>query len=392
MGATEDRLWRRDRLSAAGTLRRCPRVATNVQEGEESKPPSGSLLIPSFYTPRDTRQSRSWPPRIGRPDSTPFEAQTVLWGKRPGTLVADSVGEASDETPAVAAWAPGRTDGDHGPDSASHGSCTGLGARDAAVRAPAVGGAVSKSPQTLTLTFDSPVALPRDPVRLTGLQGPVDALGASTLEDASRTVRVGITDRVEPGLYTVTWQVISDDGEAVTGSYHFGVGSAANLSRSDFSPPNTAGAPASAFLHWVSFVALAWVGGAWMLCFLVRKSGPYRPRKGLTFLACLLGAASAVGLRTIAVGAGDLGSGLQDLSVSTLTNGPGLVSLLEVASFVAAGALALGRRREWLVLPVALIVAAEAVRAHPRAADPVLGGAVTSVHLGALVLWVGTLV
>lgn len=257
---------------------------------------------------------------------------------------------------------------------------------------PVPGGAVSESPRTLTLTFDSPVTLPTDPVSLTGLQGRVDALGASTLEDDGRTVQVAITDRIQRGLYTVTWQVISDDGEAVTGFYQFGVGSAANLSRSDFSPPNTPGAPVSAFLRWVTFAALAWLGGAWMLCLLVRKRGPYRPRTGLTFLACLLGAASAVGLRAIAVGAGDLGRGLLDLSVSTLTDGPGLVSLLEVASFVAAGALVLGRRREWLVLPVAVIVAAEAVRAHPRAADPLLGGAVTSVHLGALALWVGTLV
>ncbi len=216
---------------------------------------------------------------------------------------------------------------------------------------PVPGGAVSESPQTLTLTFDSPVTLPTDPARLTGLQGPVDALGASTLEDAGRTIRVAVTDRIKRGLYTVTWQVISDDGEAVTGSYQFGVGSATNLSRSDFSAPNTPGAPASAFLRWVSFAALAWLGGAWMLCLLVRKSGPYRPRTTLTFLACLLGAASAVGLRAIAVGTGDLGSGLQDLSVSTQTNGPGLVSLLEVASFVAAGALVLGRRRDGLSCP-----------------------------------------
>ncbi|WP_190140358.1 CopD family protein [Streptomyces longispororuber] len=70
----------------------------------------------------------------------------------------------------------------------------------------------------------------------------------------------------------------------------------------------------------------------------------------------------------------------------------GLLTLLEVDAFAAAGLCARSRRPDSAVLPLAAVVAAEALRAHPPAEGaPLLGSGLTLVHLTCAALWAGGL-
>ncbi|WP_437114654.1 CopD family protein [Streptomyces longispororuber] len=70
----------------------------------------------------------------------------------------------------------------------------------------------------------------------------------------------------------------------------------------------------------------------------------------------------------------------------------GRLALLEVNAFAAAGLCARSRRPDSAVLPLAAVVAAEALRAHPPAEGaPLLGSGLTLVHLTCAALWAGGL-
>ncbi|MFJ6118307.1 MULTISPECIES: CopD family protein [unclassified Streptomyces] len=70
----------------------------------------------------------------------------------------------------------------------------------------------------------------------------------------------------------------------------------------------------------------------------------------------------------------------------------GLLALLEVNAFLAAGVCALSRRPACRMWPPATVAVAEALRAHPATEhSPALGSALTLVHLVCASLWAGGL-
>ncbi|WP_408995587.1 CopD family protein [Streptomyces caniscabiei] len=71
----------------------------------------------------------------------------------------------------------------------------------------------------------------------------------------------------------------------------------------------------------------------------------------------------------------------------------GTLALVEVNAFAAAGLLALSRRPAAQALPLAAVVVAEALRAHPSTDhhDPLVGTGLTLVHLTCAALWAGGL-
>ncbi|MGW0334019.1 CopD family protein [Streptomyces sp. NPDC003011] len=71
----------------------------------------------------------------------------------------------------------------------------------------------------------------------------------------------------------------------------------------------------------------------------------------------------------------------------------GKLALMEVNAFLAAGLCALSRRPATQVWPLAAVVVAEALRAHPATEDgALLGSGLTLVHLTCAALWTGGLV
>ncbi|MET9969959.1 CopD family protein, partial [Streptomyces sp. NPDC006356] len=70
----------------------------------------------------------------------------------------------------------------------------------------------------------------------------------------------------------------------------------------------------------------------------------------------------------------------------------GKLALLEVNAFAVAGLCALSRRPTTQLWPLAAVMVAEALRAHPTTEhSPLLGSGLTFVHLTCATLWVGGL-
>jgi putative copper export protein len=87
---------------------------------------------------------------------------------------------------------------------------------------------------------------------------------------------------------------------------------------------------------------------------------------------------------------------MADLNSMTFTEtyatDPGGMLLLQANAFLAAAACAWLKRPVWAVLPLAVVILSEAVRAHPELDTPEVGIALTTVHLTASALWTGGLV
>lgn len=117
----------------------------------------------------------------------------------------------------------------------------------------------------------------------------------------------------------------------------------------------------------------------------VRLAGPGRTPRSWAVWAALGGAAASAGQIVLLAGVSDL-----DLTATYGTRDGGLLLAMANGFALAAGCAALGRPG-WAVAPLALVVGAEALRAHPEPYTPELGTALTVVHLTAASLWAGGL-
>ncbi len=263
---------------------------------------------------------------------------------------------------------------------------------------PAADSAVPVSPKAITLTFNESVTLAGTPVTLTAPDGHKVALGPARESGGRRLVTVPVTRRLPDGVYTVSWQVISADGDEVGSQFRFAVGPApASLGGVPAAvQPSVPGQWPTAFLRWVLFAGLAAALGGLAGLGLARL---YRGRGDAAALpspwalqASLLGAVASAGLATLIMGGGNLAAGLAHPSVPRLlASGPGMITGVEFVSFAAAAVLLRLRRPAWAVVPLLAVVAAEALRAHPESVVPAGGAMLTFVHLLAAALWAGAL-
>src|SRR5712692_5432930 len=123
---------------------------------------------------------------------------------------------------------------------------------------PAADSAVPVSPDAITLTFNEQVTLVGTPVTLAGPGGRTIAIGAARESGGRSVVTVPVTSRLPDGVYTVSWQVISSDGDEVGGQFRFAVGPApASLGSALAGQPSVPGQWPTAFARWVLFTALA---------------------------------------------------------------------------------------------------------------------------------------
>jgi methionine-rich copper-binding protein CopC len=234
---------------------------------------------------------------------------------------------------------------------------------------PAADSAVPVPPGAITLTFNEQVTLAGTPVTLAGPGGREIALGAARESGGRSVVSVPVRGRLPDGVYTVSWQVISADGDLVGSQYEFAVGPApASLGSAAPVAPSTPGQWPLAVARWLLFAGLAAALGGLAGRALaglyrdppVRLPGPWALR------GSLLGLAAGVVLAALQLGGGSLTAGLAHLSVPRLlSSGPGVIVFAEVASFAVAAVLLRLRRPAWAVLPLLAVVAAEGLRAHP---------------------------
>ncbi|MFG3129666.1 CopD family protein [Streptomyces tendae] len=117
-----------------------------------------------------------------------------------------------------------------------------------------------------------------------------------------------------------------------------------------------------------------------------------RPRSWSPYAASA-GFAAALGLASV-VATGNLVPGsAADIDVGGLyASRDGKLALLEVNGFLAAWLCATSRRPGLQVWPLAAVIVADALRAHPTTEySPLLGSGLTLVHLTCASLWVGGL-
>ncbi|SCD62860.1 CopD family protein [Streptomyces sp. DvalAA-19] len=147
------------------------------------------------------------------------------------------------------------------------------------------------------------------------------------------------------------------------------------------------GAGLTAVLRTVLFAGLAVHLGELLAPQLVRPVTG-RPRTAVrswSVCAGLAGAGAAAGQIVQLAAASGLG-----ITQTYATRNGGL--LLVIANgFVAAALCAASRRPALALAPLAVVIGAEAIRAHPEAYSPEIGAALTVVHLTAASLWAGGL-
>ena len=109
---------------------------------------------------------------------------------------------------------------------------------------PAAGASLAAPPAEVSLTFGEAVRLPASPIRVAGPGGAVWTVGKATVTGATVTAPVAATGPA--GAYTLTWQVISDDGDTIRGTVRFTLTAPAAPVVAPASPPGTVAASSPA--------------------------------------------------------------------------------------------------------------------------------------------------
>jgi copper transport protein len=269
---------------------------------------------------------------------------------------------------------------------------------------PADGSAVPAAPAVITLTFNENVSFSGTPVTLADAGGRREGLGVPRLSQGRSLVTVPVAERLPDGVYTVTWQVISADGDLVGSQFRFAVGPApATLASTAAAAPSSPGQWPTALLRWLLFAGLAvalgglagralgaWFRGGADGTPAGTARGPLPAPWALG--GSLLGAAASAGLAVLDLGSGSLAAGLEHFSVPRLVSGSaGVIIAVEFAAFACAAVLARLRRPAWAAVPLLAVVVAEGLRAHPEDVVPAGGALLTWAHLLAAALWAGML-
>ncbi|MFD5950205.1 CopD family protein [Streptomyces collinus] len=156
------------------------------------------------------------------------------------------------------------------------------------------------------------------------------------------------------------------------------------------------GAGGIALLRTVLFAALCIPVGELFVNRLARSlpggEGHPAPRSWSP-VAAAAGFAAALGLASVVATGNLVPDQVADIDAGGLyASRDGKLALLEVNAFLVTGLCALSRRPVTQVWPLAAVVVAEALRAHPTTEhSPLTGSALTLVHLTCAALWAGGL-
>ncbi|MFJ8543577.1 CopD family protein [Streptomyces sp. NPDC093586] len=150
-----------------------------------------------------------------------------------------------------------------------------------------------------------------------------------------------------------------------------------------------------ALLRTVLFAALSVPVGELFVNRLARSlpgAPPGRPRSWSP-AANAVAFAAALGLASVVATGNLVPGGIAEIDVGGLyASRDGKLALLEVNAFLVAGLCAVSRRPGTQVWPLAAVIVAEALRAHPTTEySPLIGSGLTLVHLTCASLWVGGL-
>jgi methionine-rich copper-binding protein CopC len=109
---------------------------------------------------------------------------------------------------------------------------------------PADGASVATAPTRVSLTFEEAVGIPDQPISIVGPGGTAWQVGKASVDGA--TVTAPVTATGPAGAYTLSYSIIADDGDAVTGKVAFTLTTAATPTTTAAAPTTTATATTAA--------------------------------------------------------------------------------------------------------------------------------------------------
>lgn len=264
---------------------------------------------------------------------------------------------------------------------------------------PQAGYATQRPPEEIGLVFDERVSVGSEAIVVDGLARGIVPTSAPVQSQGGRKVVVRPDEPLADGSYTVRWQVVGEDGHAVSGSFGFGVGTGPLPAEAQGST-STPGLPAAAVLRWLVFVGLALGLGGLVGHRLVRRQlrgeAPEQtlvaPRPWL-MSGCVVGAVGAFGLALHQLGGGSLLAGITGFDLDALLgSGPGRLVAYEFVGFASAAVATADPRRRLVGVGLVVALLAEAGRNHLKVEAGTTGWLLVSVHLLAAAVWVGALV
>jgi copper transport protein len=271
---------------------------------------------------------------------------------------------------------------------------------------PAADETVPEAPRSVVLRFDEPVDAGLGGVQVTSPTGERVDDGAPRASDGGRAVEAAVSASLR-GTYTVVWNVVSEDGHPIRGTFVFHVGEATG-SGEDRGADRPVLQAANFVMRWVAFAGTfvavgTLVFSAWVM---YRSAGAGVPFGRLRRLYAAGAAGAVVGaglglLTQTALAAGRPPWSVLDLVVSSLGDirfiTLGVVRAGLAALALAAGALPWRDRSAKAVLAVSAVPAigalvVPAVAGHAWTAEWVrLAVGADIVHLLAGAVWFGGL-
>jgi methionine-rich copper-binding protein CopC len=89
---------------------------------------------------------------------------------------------------------------------------------------PGVGSTVSASPGAIELTFTQEIVPAFSGAQVASVEGAAVATGKATVDPGNpHVLRLGLGHALKPGVYVVSWHVVSVDTHRTTGTYKFTV-------------------------------------------------------------------------------------------------------------------------------------------------------------------------
>ena len=276
---------------------------------------------------------------------------------------------------------------------------------------PASGAVLESAPTVVTLTFNEPVALPRNSVRVLSAEGTDVETGPA--KAVGHTVTIELRSQLGNGSYVVTWKALSADSHPVRGAFTFAVGAptapgaaSAALAKAERANETSTAArvlvdAAVAIAYLGSLVA---VGAAAFLVWLVPGGATSRTttiRRVATASAIVGAVGLTLGVVAEAMLIIDGGVGFPSWSAigDQVVSSTGLQAAIGCAGLlvIAVGAVPASRggfaRRAAAVLGSALVAFGFVLVGHTRTATPIgVTIAADLAHIVAAAVWSGGLI
>jgi copper transport protein len=254
---------------------------------------------------------------------------------------------------------------------------------------PQAGDRLERAPAAVTLTFDEPVTVAPQGVRVLDARGANVAASGPFRPGTDKSVVAVRTAGLPVGRYVVAWQVVSADSHIVSGAYAFGVGEAAGAVPADVVERQVPGAAAIlAVLHFALLAGIV-AGAGWFAGSLLAA------RAGATIAPSMLAFAAWSVIGLVAFAQIFVQSDFSGLSLgATIATRYGLLRLALIGAAALGFRAFLVERGRTALLAAASAVAilAEVFSGHAATGVlPAVGVLADTLHLLGATVWIGVL-